>query len=442
MPGLKVIIKVSDTENYEITEDSNLIEGFSISQQMDSNIAELVSDIECSETNIQLSNLFNEFNITQTTSLFSKVQNGQEVKVYHINSQNVQNQLFTGYIADFAAPTSSLTQSCTLRIVDRLQFVVNKDVSLAELNISKNITVGTYLVQLFTYLGFSLEDIVIDSSLDTIVLEYSLITGLKLSEQLNEICKAVDCYIFVNRYNKLIVKPKTISGSAVKTFIRDDAINNLKSTELAQSYQSNYNTLKVSYISTKMSEVQELLTLKGIVAQSGVSDITNYNLDKTNLYEIDSIKVSSSDGVYVDTATCTSSTISLTLQNDGLAEEIVDMVVYGKTVETADTFLVRKQDGITEEKSLEIKSVLMQTKQSAEYVFEKVWKRMQYKIPYITAEVECKDFTIELGMIIKIIDSEAEIEYEGYIHTLDLEYDGQGYAVYDVGLKMLDIIES
>lgn len=437
MGQIKVEIKVDDTLTYTFLEEDNLIEGFSLTRAMDDDISALCANILCGEVNLALSNLFNEFNILNPTAPYSQIKNGQELKVYSI-SENGTYTLFTGKIVDFTAPTSTTTQSCNVRAVDRLHALLNSDMTVNEnMQVEKSQTFFEYITRLFSAYGVVGEDLEIDDDLKQIILDFSLLAGKSLAEQLNEICKAVDAYIYVNRVGRVIVKCKSITGVSVKTYTRTDNDNYLVSSEYGYSLFSSYNSLKVGYVAAKVSDVQNLLTIGNQVVQSGENVFNNFDLGVTNLYELDSIKIISASDTAITSLSATASTISFTLNNPTTEDDIVEIEVFGKTVDTADAYVMKSVETEQTEQSLEVKSVLVQSKAYAEGLAEKLYIRASEPIPYIKAEVEVKDFPIDLGYIIAISDSDADMEYIGYIHSIDVEYDGQGYSYFTLGVKRL-----
>lgn len=435
MGQIKVDIKVSADLTYTFIEEDNLIEGFGLSRKMDSNISALCGEIECGEVNLTLSNLFNEFNILSTAAVYSQIKNGQELKIYSITDAGTYT-LFTGYIVDFIAPTSTDTQSCNVRAVDRLHALLNTDITVkTELQVEKGLTLSAYFSKLFGAYGLTAEDYELDTDLEQIILDYALVVGKSLSEQLNEVCKAVDCYIYVNRVGRIIVKAKTITGTAVKTYTRDDG--SLISSEYGYSLFSSCNALKVGYVAAMVSEVKSILVVDSQSVQPGDNIFDNFELGISNLYELDSIRVTSQSDTVLTSLSATASTISFVLNNPTDAEDIVSIEVYGKTVETADAFVVKSVDTEQTEQSIEVKSLLVQQREYAEKLAEKLYVRASQPIPYITAEVEVVDFAVDLGYIVSVVDSEADFTYTGYIHSIDIEYDGQGYAFYTLGIRAL-----
>ena len=149
-------------------------------------------------------------------------------------------------------------------------------------------------------------------------------------------------------------------------------------------------------MAAKVSEVQSLLAIGGQAVQSGDNEFNNFDLGITNLYELDNIKVISTSDTILSSLSATASTISFILNNPTDNEDIVDIEVFGKTVETADAYVVKVVETEQTEQSLEVKSLLVQSKVYAEGLADKLYIRASEPSPYIKAEVEIKDFPVDL----------------------------------------------
>lgn len=433
---LKITIKINDTPTYyTFLEQNNAIEGCALNRALNGDVAKLCAEVISGEVNLQFSNLYSEFNPLVETAPYKGLRNGQEVKVYSV-ANAVETTIFTGYIVDFKAPTSSETQSCTIRAVDRLHLLLNADVKAINLQIEKNKTLAEYLSVLFAAYGLTSEDYQIDEGLLGISFNYSLIIGQKLSEQLAEICKATDSYIYCNRVGKIIVKATTIQGTPVKTFTRQDQENYLVNSEYGYSIFNSYNALKIGYTAAQLSEVKEVLKLENQEIGAGESTISNIELGISNLYELDTIKIKSPSNIKATALSASASTISLTLNNPTPETDHADIFVYGKTIDTTKAYITTPLNSELNQ-SLELSSLLLQDRASANALAERLYNRAIVEMPFIKAEVECVDFPIDLGYIVRVNDSDVGLDFTGYVHSIDLEYDGGGYCIVNLGIKAL-----
>lgn len=433
---LKITIKINNTPTYyTFLETDSTIEGAALNRALNGDVESLIADVISGEVNLQFSNLYNEFNPRVETAPYKEIRNGQEVKVYSV-ANSIETTIFTGYIVDFKAPTSSETQSCTVRAVDRLHLLLNADIQSINLQVEKNITLAKYFSVLFAAYGLSEDDYQIDDDLLEISLNYSLLIGQKLSEQLAEICKATDSYIYCNRTGKIIVKATKITGIPVKTFTRQDHTNYLVNSEYGFSIFNSYNSLKIGYTAVQLSDVKQILNLENKDVPAGISEMNNIELGVSNLYELDTIKITSPSNIKAVSLSASASTISLTLNNPTNETEHANISVYGKTIDTTNSFITTPLNSELKQ-SLEISSLLLQDKDSAEALSERLYNRAIVEMPFIKAEVECVDFPIDLCYIVRVNDSDVGLDFTGYVHSIDLEYDGSGYCIVKLGIKAL-----
>lgn len=425
---LKVKIKTGDNEFFTLdASEQGLIKSFSLKRELDSDISAIIASASANELKLTCVNANGIFTASNTTSpLYEKLVDGTEFIL-------VENGIETDkyYLVDYKAPTSVLTANCSLRAVDRLQSVLNKPVDIEQIH--NDLTMKAYLTMVFQAVGFNPLDIVIDVELDNIVLNYTVINGKKLSEILSDCMIAADSYCFISRTNKVIIRPRDIRGVVVKHFNGSNIIN----VDPPMSMLSTANTLKVGYIATKLSDVEKLLDVKGVSVAQGITQINNYKTDKDNLYEIDNIKISSVSSVYVEETSCTQSTISMSLNS--IAVEEVDIEVYGKTISKTEAF-VKQQDvnKVIEagEKSISVKSNLIQDKIYADRLLDKLWQRVQESIPYLIVKTKTNSFEYDLCDIVDVIEPvRARIDYLGYIHSLEWTWHGGDALSLTTGIK-------
>lgn len=425
---LKVKIRIGEDDYFTLdATEQGLIKSFSLKQELDSDISTLIAPTSANELKLTCINAQGIFTASNTSSpLYNKLVDGTELLVFDNNTR-----IGTFYLTDYQSPTSSSTSTTSLRAVDRLQSVLNRSVDIEQIH--NDLTMKDYLILVFQAVGFSLEDIVIDEDLEGIVLNYTVINGKKLSEILADCMIAADSYCYISRTNKVIIKQRDIRGVAVKHFNG----GNITKIDIPKSMLNTANTLKVGYIATKLSEVEKILDLKNVEVKQGITEINNYKTEKDNLYELDNVKVSSNSGVYAEDVSCTQSTVSMSLNSS--VEEEVDIEVYGKTIQKSEAF-VKQQDEVrvheVGEKSIEVKSGLIQDKTYADGLLTTLWQRVQEPIPYITVSTKTQSFEFDLCYIVDVIEPiRAKINYLGYIHSLNWTWHGGNALSVEVGIK-------
>lgn len=429
--GIKIVIEVDDTTSYTLIEEDNLIEGLEIARKLDSDVTQLMASVECGECNVGLCNIHNDFTTINSAAKYKNIKNGQKVVVFQDDTQ-----LFTGYIVDFKAPTTREEQTCSLRIVDRLYSVLNSDLTLADMQISSKTTAKAYISTIFKLLKIPSDEWVIEESLSNFNLNYTLIKGYKVADQLDELSKALDAYFYVDASGVIHIEPKTVSGESTLTIERDVPESCLEKSEFGASVFSSYSTLKVGYTTTKLSEVKELYNVKDQEVKVGINSFENCELKTKNLFELDNVKVSSLKGSFVTELSSTSSTVSMKLENPTDEVDAVSISVCGKEVELSSNFITKELETTEVSQVLEVSSILIQQKKYAQALAESLFSRASEKTPYIQVEVsDVEGFKLDLGSVVTVIDSDVDFTYTGYVHSFTAEYTGIGDFYYTLGIK-------
>ncbi len=435
---ITVNINIPDLNPFVLTQ-TDYIQGFDLLYECDSDITKIYSAISANELNLTLINRDSVFSLENTESpLFDKIGEGTELEVFEtLSGEPISRGKF--YIVDYKAPLTAMTSTFSVRAVDRLQAILNKDVSLE--HIRKGLSVYDYFLQIFLNLGIGEDVLIIDDSLKSVNLDFSIFNGKKMAEILNSLCLASDCMVFVDLKGRIQVKGKNVVGSAVKHF----TTNNITSLETSKSLSFDYNLLKLGYISASISDNMELLKTT-ISCPSGVYKIENIEMSKDNVYEIDNIKVSSSPIVQILGCSYSQSLLSLELNNTTEEELNIEVVVTGKVIETTTAYITTKNDTDIHsngEKTLELVSESIQNKVYAETLSLTYWERLNQKIPYVNLTTRSNSLQFTPCMIVDVIEPiKAKLNYLGYIHTLQYEWNGADSYKVEIGIKAAKGVES
>lgn len=434
---ITVNINIPNESPFVLTQN-NFIKGFTMLYECDSDISKLYAPISANELSLSLINKDSVFSLENTESpLFNKLGNGTELEVFEVLSgEPISRGKF--YIVDYSAPLSAMTSTFSIRAVDRLQAVLNKDVSLEQ--IEYNLNLYDYFFKIFTSLGFSSDDLLIDEALKSIILNFSVMNGQKMAQILNSCCLASDCMIFVDSKGRIQIKEKNMIGTPVKHF----TTNNIISLNVAKSLSFDNNMLKFGYVSAELSEVQELLKVS-LECKPGESTNENISFSKNNVFEVDNIKVESTYDVVIEECDLSQATISIKTYNPFAESEIVNVVVMGKTIETTKAYIINKnEDDIVKngEKSMELSSDSVQNKDLATTISTIYWDRLNEKTPYLTLKTRSNTLQFEPCMIVDVIEpTRAKLNYLGYIHSIKYVWNGEGAFSVELGIKSAKGVE-
>lgn len=397
------------------------LSSFSIIMELDDQVDSVVGRVSSNELFFVLNNQSGDYSPSNTTSpLAGKIKEGVKVVV-----TNGLQPLGTYYVSDWFAPLSVSKRNAEIRCEDKLQRLLNNLVDT--LDILSGLPLNVFIEEVFQRVGLVPADYNVDPSL-TQVLDYGVVSGLKLSELLRDITKAGNCYIYVGLDDIVYVKSKDITGAVVHNFSDDvtQSSNTILRLNSGKSVIHSYNSLAVNYVTADVSEVINVLNISNIGVPSGVSVLSDY---KTigNVFEIDRVKVSASDNILVTGINATQGKISLDVNNLSLTSEFCTVDVFGKVIKTSESKVV-KQDTVNIArngvKDLTIKSKLIQSESQAVALADKYWTLINLDVPYIECMSHDSTFPYLLGDICQVVSNAVDYNYKGYIHTVRYDWVG------------------
>jgi hypothetical protein len=435
---ITVKINIPDTDPFVLTQN-DYIKGFNLLYEVDSDIEKIYSAISANELNLTLINKGSVFSLENTESpLYGKIKNGTELEVFEtLSGEPISRGKF--YIVDYDAPLNAMGSSFSIRAVDKLQAVLNKDVSLEQ--ISRSLSMYDYFLQIFSSLGFKSEDLLIDEDLKSIFLNFSIFNGKKMAEILNSCCKASDCMIFVDSMGRINIKEKKMVGSPVKHF----TTSNIVSLDISKSLTYDYNLLKMGYVAANISENTELLKCT-LSCPVGVNDFKDLEMSKANVFDIDSVMVSCSSDIDILGCSYSQKLFTLSVDNLGSDEVDVDLFVLGRTIDTTTAYITTKNDediALNGNKSLDITSESIQDPAYAQRLSTIYWGRLNEHIPYIQLKTRSNSLQFMPCMIVDVKEPvKAKLDYLGYIHSVKYEWNGGDAFSVDIGIKSAKEVDS
>lgn len=434
---ITVNINIPESSPFVLTQN-DYIKGFSLLYEVDAEIEKIYSAISANELNLTLINKGSVFSLENTESpLYGVLKNGAELEVFEtLSSEPISRGKF--YIVDYDAPLNAMSSTFSIRAVDKLQSILNKDISLEQ--VSRSLSMYDYFLQIFSSLGFKSEDLLIDEDLKAIFLNFSIFNGRKMAEILNSCCKASDCMIFVDSMGRINIKQKKMVGTPVKHF----TTSNIISLDISKSLTYDYNTLKLGYVAANISENMELLNCT-LQCPAGDYSFKDLELSKDNVYDIDNIMVRSSSGVVITGCSYSQALLTLDVNNPATEEVNLDVVVIGRTIETATAYITTKNEtdiGVNGDKSLDITSESVQDAAYATTLSAIYWERLNDHIPYITLKTRSNSLQFMPCMIVDVKEPvKAKLDYLGYIHSVKYEWFGGDAFSVDIGIKTAKGVE-
>jgi hypothetical protein len=424
-----IVVKMvfDDATSIDITA-RNYLMGYNTLLEMDTSNEALTGSISANELNISLFNDEGLFTPSNPNSpYFNKMGYGVKLVV-----TNGGLKVGTFYVTKWDAPNKPSSKRVSITAVDRLQGVLNNPVSITVLE--RDVMVKDYLTRLLTSVGVLTEDLVIDQTL-TQVLAYTIVEGKKLSEILNSISNSADCYIYTNADDKIVARSKEVTGVSMHEI---SGASNLYSFNPAKSVLQSSNTLVLNYTNPSMSDVKELISMKGKDVAVGSQEFTNLKVTDGNIYDIDSVKALATNKISVSSLACTHTSIDFSI--DVLFAEKIDISVFGRTIVLNDRTFILKDDLLIAKQGrseLSIDCRLVQDDNTASVLANKIWSRVNLDTPFILANTIDSDLIYNLGDIVNVVSQSANLTYLGYAHSIKSTWNGGDGIRVEIGIKAL-----
>lgn len=411
---------LSDSTIFHMTSNDYLCD-IQFNKSLDNDLRALIGKVKANTLLIGLNNISSTFSLTNDTSpLYQKI--GKGTKAVLKDGVKVKG---TFYIIDYDAPEEET--KAIIKVVDQLYYILNQTVR--ELEISREKSVKDFIKEVLISQGIAEEKIIVDESL-TGTLNYSIASGQKVSEVLNEFCLATDTYIYMDANENVVIRSRKISGSAEETLTHTE---NLYELAIGKSYKSSYNTLILGYGRTSISAVNELLKLQEEVVSGQEIRQLNNNIVEKPIYDIDHFKITE-EFELID-FNCSQKEINISIQNTSLEDLPCEIVIHGRNLEIVESYVERQDIGVSDRNELKLESKLIQDKSTADSVATTLYNRMNVVIPNIQVSIMPNDFNIDLCKIIRILTD--KIDFTGYVHSFEYVI-SEGEVDLKIGLKEIE----
>jgi hypothetical protein len=231
--------------------------------------------VTSNEFSLTLNNIDHRYTPTNTSSPYHNklVPNLKVVPYLDLKVANNGNDsdyesipLGTFWSQDWDATSSDCEVTTTCH--DRLYDIGQLD--CPRLRMQQNISVHDAFVILFTALGLSTSDFEVDESLSYTLLYMWLPNGI-VKDALTDLAVGANCIVYVNRYNKIIVKNifKNVTRSGYL-----DSTSQVTFASMPTSYLKIYNIVKVNQKIPSINASSSILSLPNITLNPGLTTYT------------------------------------------------------------------------------------------------------------------------------------------------------------------------
>lgn len=262
----KVEVYFNGASNPPITFTDADVVTFSLLEEVGSESENVLGSITSNQFTFSLININNAMNPANAQgTYYGKFTPGVKVKPYiTIQVDGVMTDVPVGtfWTGDWTCPTSGMEVGSTC--YDRLYSISKKPQQTIQ--VLQNTSVQAMFAIVFTLAGLSSSEYEIDTSLNVPLSIGWLPTGT-IGDSLKLLAEAGQCYVFVDRNNKIQVRKISVSGSSVATFTDNDQI---VSIDTPFDYINTYSKIIVDYAIPYLDKSEQLLNLQDISFTNGV----------------------------------------------------------------------------------------------------------------------------------------------------------------------------
>lgn len=272
----------------------DMIIDFKILEEASADSQNPLGVVSSNELTISLHNKNGAFTISNTNSpYYKKIQKNILVKSYigvTLEDKSIEYiQMGKYWTNDWKSPSDSLETSVTA--YDLLYSLGDKDIP--DLPIMINTDIKNIFIALFTALGLTLDDYVIDSNISC-RLQYVWFNDSNVKSALQRLSTVGNCTVCMNREGKIYVKSNNTNKAIVAT-LKDS--EQLISSQNIQSSNSIISKVNLTYSMITLSDSVELLSVKQYKLKVGVNSFNNISFSNTPVLTVKRISLLGSTAV-------------------------------------------------------------------------------------------------------------------------------------------------
>ena len=320
----------------------------------------------------------------------------------------------------------------SLSCSDNLNYIGNMEIPSLSAYVSTDARV--LLQDIFTKIGLSSSDVVIDSSLSLNML-FSIAKGDLVRDVLNTIAQAMLARIFCNRRGVIEIRPAFPSVSTPNYLIDLDEFEDIESFGVTLNDDTSYNKVKLVYSKTDNKPSSVLLTLNNVTLHPGLNEFKNINLN-TNVLSIDGVRLAFNvdntytSGIAYIKYTASQSGLDIFIYSTLAQSKVVILEVTGKPFGETEAFIestLALRD-IKVGKTLVLESYIIQDDQTAQSYIARVTDYL-YRLEQRFTMRGVLTPKIKIGDYLQVTSLE-DITLNGLyqVVSLDISHDQSSYS--------------
>lgn len=404
------------------TSDDYLIEN-EILEESSADDENPIGAVSSNEYIFSLNNTDGMFSLTNKDGpYYGRMGEGTKVEVFYeieLPDETWESMLMgTYYTSEWVSDTASLQTDVTCH--DRL--FLWGPIPMPKMEISTDIALAMYIHKVLQALGFAPEDYRVDPSL-AYTMRFAWATDTTFLEWLQLISDGYGCTIYMSRQDRLIIENNR--GALIeRTTLTDD--NQIISISCPQSMLKLYSQVEVQYNRPQLSARKLVLSMKEVTLVPGVNRLENITLQEGPVLCIDCVRLSNGTVADIKRVDYDSWTISIIINSTNPSNEIVDIDVYGYSIEFIEAKHIATNQALYEqigEKPFQVVSNIIQDGTEAQKYAETLLTIVADPNAYLELELRGNP-AIELGDEIIIEDNMNNIFGTYTVYRNNFKYDG------------------
>lgn len=318
-----------DNEPLIVNKDNYLI-SFDLLEELSSDSSTPFGSISSNELYFSLFNSNDIFTPTNENGpYYGKIETNAKVEISVREEMNETDwvKMGTFYVYDWECDQGSSCVSVTCN--DKMQQLLN--LPMPVYMVSQDISVKSFLTDLFTIIGLKKSEYNIDDNLSKQMLKYAYPLYGNLGVTLSDIAATQLCYIYVDRNEVLQVKSIKTITDPVTTFSDDNQITECK---VKQSLLQEYSQVKVTYCTKSITDNVEMINLKEQTVQGGLNEFNNLIIEKGPMFLPAHCVIEATEDAYVSDIEYTPWDISLIVNNTINKSQNIELFIYGSLINT------------------------------------------------------------------------------------------------------------
>jgi hypothetical protein len=406
--------------------DAGIIQNYSFVREAAAEDTFPLGRLSSSTLTLNLNNVDQRFTSTNTSgAYYGKLKQGVKMVLFTgllmANGSYEEKQMGVVYSSEWDVTSSTIIANVLCR--DRLYFLAKKP--LPKLPVFINTNIASLFKYLFSSLGLSAAEYIIDSTLD-LAIPFGWLPGITVGDALAELTKTGICRVYVNRYNQIVVSAPYKQQLVGRLLSADCGPNmQIKTVSQQQSSYKAYTGVTVKYNNYIQKDDVLLATIPEQKLDANLNEFKDVAFSVKPVASVNRVIIQNTS-MDISSLSVGASSMNLNI-NSTISSEKVEVRVYGKALyATEQTIDIAIADEASRDqvKHLEVESLLMQSKEAAKRYAASLNQIVTDPGAYLSASLR-GDLTFDIGDVYVFDDPKHKINMlPVYFTRIQLDYSG------------------